>query len=56
MARTLSYREEIGRHVYELMIAVGVGVPANATFQVVSDHDADNFLFDPGLSRHRPQR
>ena len=24
------------------------GVPANARFQVVSEHDADNFLFDAG--------
>ena len=46
--KDLSYRQEIGRVVYEAMIAVGVGVPANARFQVVSEHDADNFLFDPG--------
>ncbi len=44
----LTYRQEIGRVVYEAMIAVGVGVPANARFQVVSEHDADNFLFDAG--------
>jgi phenylpyruvate tautomerase PptA (4-oxalocrotonate tautomerase family) len=43
-----SYTQEIGRVVYEAMIAVGVGVPANARFQVVSEHDADNFLFDAG--------
>ena len=30
------------------MIAVGVGVPANARFEVVSEHDSDNFLFDAG--------
>ena len=30
------------------MFAVGVGVPADARFQVVNEHDADNFLFDPG--------
>ena len=47
--KDLSYRQEIGRVVYEAMIAVGVGVRANARFQVVSEHDADNFfLFDAG--------
>jgi Tautomerase enzyme len=45
--KDLSYRQEIGRVVYEAMFAVGVGVPANARFQVVTEHDADNFLFDP---------
>jgi 4-oxalocrotonate tautomerase len=53
--KDLSYRQEIGRVVYEAMIAVGVGVPANARFQVVSKHDADNFLFEPrylGIDRN----
>ena len=45
--KDLTYRQEIGRVVYEAMVAVA-GVPANARFQVVSEHDADNFLFDPG--------
>ena len=45
-AKDLTYRQEIGRVVYEAMVAVGV--PANARFQVVSEHDADNFLFYPG--------
>ena len=44
--KDLSYRQELGRVVYEAMVAVGV--PANDRFQVVSEHDADNFLFDPG--------
>jgi len=42
-----TYRQEIGRVVYEALVAVG-GVPANARFQVVSEHDANNFLFDAG--------
>src|SRR5271170_2924310 len=46
--KDLSYRQEIGRVVYEAMIAVGVGVPANARFQIVSEHDAGNFSFDAG--------
>jgi 4-oxalocrotonate tautomerase len=45
--KDLTYRQEIGRVVYEAMVAVA-GVPANARFQAVSEHDADNFLFDPG--------
>ena len=45
--KDLTYRQEIGRVVYEAMVAVA-GVPANARFQGVSEHDADNFLFDPG--------
>jgi hypothetical protein len=44
--KDLTYRQEIGRVVYVAM--VGVGVPANDRFQIVSEHDADNFLFDPG--------
>jgi 4-oxalocrotonate tautomerase len=47
-----SYRQRVGRVVYEAMI--GTGVPANDRFQVVSEHDADNFLFDPDyLGIHR---
>ena len=42
-----TYRHAIGRVGYEAMGAV-VGVPANARFQVVSEHDADNVLFDAG--------
>lgn len=41
-----AYRQHIGRVVYEAMLAVGV--PANDRFQIVTEHDADNFLFDPG--------
>jgi hypothetical protein len=44
--KDLTYPQKIARVVYEAMVAVGV--PANARFQVVSEHDADNFLFDPG--------
>jgi phenylpyruvate tautomerase PptA (4-oxalocrotonate tautomerase family) len=47
-----TYRQQIGRVVYEAM--VGVGVPANDRFEIIGEHDADNFLFDPtylGISR-----
>jgi phenylpyruvate tautomerase PptA (4-oxalocrotonate tautomerase family) len=40
-----AYRQQIGRVVYEAMVSVGV--PANDRFEVVAEHDADNFLFDP---------
>ena len=39
-----AYRREIGRVVYEAMI--GVGVPLKDRFQVIHEHDADDFLFD----------
>src|ERR1700684_3921352 len=40
-----AYRQEIGRVVYEAM--VGVGVPQQDRFQVIAEHDATNFIFDP---------
>jgi phenylpyruvate tautomerase PptA (4-oxalocrotonate tautomerase family) len=47
------YRRQIGRIVYDAM--VGVGVPVNDRFQVVAEHDGDNFLFAPEyLGIHRP--
>ena len=46
------YRREIGRVVYDAL--VGVGVPPKDRFQVVNEHDADNFLFDADyLGIHR---
>ena len=39
-----AYRREIGRVVYEAMI--GAGVPLKDRFQVMHEHDADDFLFD----------
>jgi len=40
-----AYRQEIGSVVYEAM--VGVGVPENDRFQIIAEHDASNFIFDP---------
>ena len=46
------YRQEIGRVVYESLVSVGV--PPKDRFQVVNEHDADNFLFDADyLGIHR---
>jgi phenylpyruvate tautomerase PptA (4-oxalocrotonate tautomerase family) len=39
-----AYRQEIGRVVYEAL--VGVGVPKDDRFQVISEHDAESFRFD----------
>jgi phenylpyruvate tautomerase PptA (4-oxalocrotonate tautomerase family) len=39
-----AYRQQIGRVVYEALL--GAGVPADDRFQVVTEHEADNFLFD----------
>ena len=47
-----AYREQIGRVVYDAM--VGIGVPAGDRFQVVTEHESSNFLFDPEyLDIHR---
>jgi 4-oxalocrotonate tautomerase len=46
------YRQAIGRAVYDALVSVGV--PKNDRFQVVGEHDAENFLFDPDyLGIHR---
>jgi hypothetical protein len=48
----VAYRQEIGRVVYEAL--VGVGVPRNDRFQVISEYDTDSFLFDPNyMGIHR---
>lgn len=41
-----AYRQAIGSVVYEALVSVGV--PVNDRFQVISEHEADDFLFDPG--------
>jgi phenylpyruvate tautomerase PptA (4-oxalocrotonate tautomerase family) len=47
-----AYRQKLGRVVYEAL--VGVGVPQNDRFQIVNEHDEDNFLFDADyLGIHR---
>jgi phenylpyruvate tautomerase PptA (4-oxalocrotonate tautomerase family) len=40
-----AYRQEIGRVVYAALLAVGV--PNDDRFQVIAEHDAANFIFDP---------
>ena len=48
-----AYRQKAGRIVYDAMVA-SIGVPANDHFQVIGEHDAENFIFDPDyLGIHR---
>jgi phenylpyruvate tautomerase PptA (4-oxalocrotonate tautomerase family) len=47
-----AYRRQLGDTVYEAML--GANVPLNDRFIVVSEHDIDNFQFDPSyLGIHR---
>jgi len=48
-----SYRQTAGRIVYDAMLA-SIGVPAHDHFQVIGEHSAENFIFDPEyLGIHR---
>jgi phenylpyruvate tautomerase PptA (4-oxalocrotonate tautomerase family) len=40
-----AYREAISRIVHEALVSVGV--PKDDRFQVIAEHDAENFVFDP---------
>jgi phenylpyruvate tautomerase PptA (4-oxalocrotonate tautomerase family) len=42
--KSSNYRRSIGRVVYEAMLAAGV--PQGDRFEIVSEHDSENFLFD----------
>jgi 4-oxalocrotonate tautomerase len=47
-----NYRSEIGRVVHDALS--GVGVPKNDRFQIIAEHEANSFLFDPDyLGIHR---
>jgi phenylpyruvate tautomerase PptA (4-oxalocrotonate tautomerase family) len=47
-----AYRQQVGRVVYDAML--GVGVPVNDRFEVINEHNADNFQYDPDyLGIHR---
>jgi phenylpyruvate tautomerase PptA (4-oxalocrotonate tautomerase family) len=48
-----SYRQKAGQIVYEAMVA-HTGVPQNDRFQIIAEHSADNFIYDPDyLGIHR---
>ena len=40
-----AYREAISRIVHEALVSVGV--PKDDRFQVISEHEPSNFIFDP---------
>ena len=40
-----AYREAISRIVHEALVSVGV--PKDDRFQVINEHDSENFVFDP---------
>lgn len=44
--KTAAYRRTIGDVVYQAMIDV-INVPANDRFQVIGEHDRENFICDP---------
>jgi len=47
-----TYRQQVARVVYDAMLSVGV--PVNDRFEVINEHDADNFQYDPDyLDIHR---
>lgn len=43
-----TYRRTIGEVVYAAMVEV-LKAPENDRFQVVTEHDADDFIFDPSF-------
>jgi 4-oxalocrotonate tautomerase len=48
-----AYRQKAGQVVYEAMVA-HTGVPKNDHFQIIGEHAAENFIFDPDyLGIHR---
>ena len=40
-----AYRRDIGRVVYEALLSVGV--PEKDRFQIINEHEAKGFIFDP---------
>jgi 4-oxalocrotonate tautomerase len=48
------YRQKIGRVVYDALLSVGV--PEKDRFQIIAEHEADGFQFDPEyLGIHRSE-
>lgn len=52
--KNATHRQAIGRVVYEALLSVGV--PKNDRFQVIGEHEAETFLFDPDyIGIHRTE-
>jgi 4-oxalocrotonate tautomerase len=51
--KSAAFRQAVGQIVYEAMVST-IGVPEHDRFQVISEHAAENFVFDPDyLQIHR---
>lgn len=46
--KTPDYRRTIGQVVYAAMVEV-LKAPENDRFQVITEHDPDNFIYDPSF-------
>jgi 4-oxalocrotonate tautomerase len=47
------FRQQVGQIVYEAMVS-SIGVPKNDNFQIISEHAAQDLVFDPDyLGIHR---
>jgi 4-oxalocrotonate tautomerase len=44
--KSSDYRGAIGEVIYEAMLAI-LNVPKNDRFQVIAEHPAEDFIFDP---------
>lgn len=43
--KSTAYRQEVGRAISEALVSSGV--PAKDRFQIIAEHEPENFLFDP---------
>ena len=51
--KTADYRKKVGQVIYDAMIAT-VAMPKNDRFQLIMEHDPDNFIYDSDyLGVHR---
>ncbi len=46
--KTPEYRRTIGQTVYAAMVEI-LKAPENDRFQIITEHDTDNFIFDPSF-------
>ena len=53
--KSSDYKAAIGEVIYEAMLAI-LNVPRNDRFQVITEHPAEGFLFDPTYRSQRKER